>query len=130
MNLLHALLFEQIGLVSYFIIISCIILLSSIIEILSSCYLAYLTPPEWKLSKFNAGSLPLHISTFGKFSGCLICLTVFVNNELDLLNHWVVMIFTIIGYGVSGIYILKSKNFRIKSIARIMRKSELETNLY
>ena len=128
--LMIPLLFEQIGLVFYFIIISCIILLSSIIEILSSCYLAYLTPPEWKLSKFNAGSLPLHISTFGKLSGCLICLTVFVKKELDLLNHWVVMIFTIIGYGVSGIYILKSKNFRIKSIARIMRKSELESNLY
>ena len=128
--LMIPLLFKEIDLLFYFIIISCVILLSSIIEVLSSCYLAYLTPPEWKLSNFNAGALPLYISTFGKFSGCLICLTVFISDNFVLLNHYVIIIFTSIGYGISGFYMLKSKNFRIKSIARIMRKSELESNIY
>jgi hypothetical protein len=54
----------EINLLAYFIIISFVILLSSIIEVLSSCYLAYLTPPKWKFSHMNAGALPLHIMTF------------------------------------------------------------------
>ena len=108
----------------YFIIISLVFLISSIIEVLSSCYLAYLTPPEWKFSQINAGALPLYVMTFGKLSGCLICLTAFTGNYL--FNHHIIIGLTILGYGISGIFILKSKNFRIKAIARIMRKSELE----
>ena len=108
----------------YFNIITLVFLISSIIEVLSSCYLAYLTPPEWKFSQINAGALPLYVMTFGKLSGCLICLTAFSNHLL--LNHHIVIVLTLIGYGISGIFILKSKNFRIKAIARIMRKSELE----
>ena len=108
----------------YFIIISCVFLISSIIEVLSSCYLAYLTPPEWKFSQFNAGALPIYVMTFGKLCGCLICLSAFSGNLL--LNHHIVIGLTLLGYGISGIFILKSKNFRIKAIARIMRKSELE----
>ena len=108
----------------YFIIISCVFLISSIIEVLSSCYLAYLTPPEWKFSQINAGALPLYVMTFGKLCGCLICLTAFTGNLL--FNHHIIIGLTILGYGISGIFILKSKNFRIKAIARIMRKTELE----
>ena len=108
----------------HFIIISIVILISSIIEVVSSCYLAYLTPPEWKFSHINAGALPLFVMTFGKLSGCLICLSAFTGNLL--FNHHIIITITTIGYGISGIFILKSKNFRIKAIARIMRKSELE----
>ena len=108
----------------YFIIISFVILISSIIEVLASCYLAYLTPPEWKFSQINAGALPLYVMTFGKLSGCLICLSAFSDNLL--LNHHNIIMLTLIGYSISGFFILKSKNFRIKAIARIMRKSELE----
>ena len=126
--LMIPLLLPFLELLYYFIIISCIILISSIIEVISSCYLAYLTPPDWKISHFNAGALPLYIMTFGKLSGCLICLTSFSNNTY--LNNIVVIIATFIGYGISGFYMVKSKNFRIKAIARIMRKSELETNVY
>ena len=111
----------------YFIINSLIFLISSIIEVLSSCYLAYLTPPEWKFSRFNAGILPLIIMTFGKLSGCLICLSAFTEN-LNY-NHYIIIGLSFIGYGISSIFILKSKNFRIKAIARIMRKSELEQNV-
>ena len=110
----------------YFIIISCVFLISSIIEVLSSCYLAYLTPPEWKFSQFNAGALPIYVMTFGKLCGCLICLSAFSGNLL--LNHHIIIGLTLLGYGISGIFILKSKNFRIKAIERIMRKSELEQN--
>ncbi len=110
----------------YFIIISLVYLLSSVIEVLSSCYLAYLTPPEWKFSQINAGALPLYVMTFGKLCGCLICLTAFSGNYL--LNHHIIIALTLLGYGISGIFILKSKNFRIKAIARIMRKSELENS--
>ena len=110
--------------VLYFAIISLVFLISSIIEVLSSCYLAYLTPPEWKFSQINAGALPLYVMTFGKLCGCLICLTAFTGNLL--FNHHIIIGLTILGYGISGIFILKSKNFRIKAIARIMRKSELE----
>ena len=115
----------EIDLLSYYIIISFIILISSIIEVLSSCYLAYLTPPEWKFSHMNAGSLPLYIMTFGKLIGCLICLAAFIN--INLINNRIVVFITLLAYGISGFYILKSKNFRIKAIARIMRKSELES---
>ena len=110
----------------YFAIISLIFLISSIIEVLSSCYLAYLTPPEWKFGQFNAGMLPLIIMTFGKLSGCLICLVAFFKKLM--LNYYIILGLTFVGYGISSIFILKSKNFRIKAIARIMRKAELEQN--
>ena len=124
----------EINLIAYFIIISFIFLLSSIIEVVSSCYLAYLTPPDHKFSHINAGALPLYIITFGKLCGCLICLTSFADTietiNLKNLNNHVVIFLIFIGYGISGFYMVKSKNFRIKAIARIMRKSELETNIY
>ena len=116
------------NIIIYFIIISLVFLISSIIEVLSSCYLAYLTPPEWKFSRFNAGALPLYVMTFGKLCGCLICFTAFTSNLL--LNHHIIISLTILGYGISGIFILKSKNFRIKAIARIMRKTELEQGIF
>ena len=100
------LLFPSLELLYYFIIITIIILISSIIEVISSCYLAYLTPPDWKICQFNAGALPLYIMTFGKLAGCLICLTSFSNTTL--LNNIVVIIITFIGYGISGFYMIKS----------------------
>ena len=121
----------EIDLFFYFIIISVIIIISSIIEVLSSCYLAYLTPPDWKVSHINAGALPLYIMTFGKLAGCLTCLMSFINIKfLNHLNNPVIIVFTFIGYGICGFFIIRSKELRIKAIARIMRKSELETNDY
>ena len=111
----------------YFSCIALVFLMSSIIEVLSSCYLAYLTPPEWKFSQMDAGKFPFIIMTFGKLSGCLICLAAFSENLM--LNHYIVLGLSFIGYGISMIFILKSKNFRVKAIARIMRKKELEQNI-
>ena len=108
----------------YFMLISLVILLSSIIEVVTSCYLAYLTPPEWKFSHYNAGALPLYIMILGKICGCLICLSAFSKNHY--LNHYFILFITVIGYTISGLYVFQSKKFRIKAIARIMRKIELE----
>ena len=118
---------KYINLYIYFIIITLIFSISSIIEVLFSCYLAYLTPPEWKISSLNAGMLPLIIMTFGKLSGCLICLSAFSSNLM--LNHYIIIGLSFIGYGICSFFILKSKNFRIKAIARIIRKSEIEQNV-
>ena len=112
----------------YFIIVSITMLMSSIIEVLSSAYLAYLTPPDWKISHINAGSLPFYIMNIGKLLGCLICFTSFAEKRfVHNLNNFVVIIITIIGYGISGIFIFRSDNFRIKAICRIMRKTELDS---
>ena len=127
--LMVPLLFE-IDLFYYFIISSIIIIISSIIEVLSSCYLAYLTPPDWVFCQINAGALPLYIMAFGRLIGCLICLTSFSGIDSNLINNHVVAFLTLIGYGISGYFIIKSKNFRIKAIARIMRKTELESYVY
>ena len=116
----------------YFIIVSFVILISAIIEVFSSSYLSYLTPPDWKYSHINASSLPFYIMNFGKLTGCLICFTSFAEKQfVHSINNFCILIITIIGYGISGFYILKSKNFRIKAICRIMRKTELDSfNIY
>ena len=111
----------------YFILISIVILISSIIEVLSSAYLAYLTPPDWKFSHINASSLPFYIMNFGKLFGCLICFTSLAEKHfIHNLNTFVILIITTLGYGISGLYIFRSNNFRIKAICRIMRKTELD----
>ena len=116
----------------YFILISLIILISAVIEVLSSAYLAYLTPPDWKMCHINAGTLPFYIMNFGKLLGCLIgCTSLIEKHFIHHLNNFVVLIITSVGYIISCVYILKSKNFRIKAICRIMRKEEMDSfNFY
>ena len=116
----------------YFIIISLIILISAVIEVLSSTYLAYLTPPDWKMCHINAGTLPFYIMNFGKLLGCIIgCTSLIEKHFIYHLNNFVVLIITSVGYIISCVYILKSKNFRIKAICRIMRKEEMDSfNFY
>ena len=117
----------EINLLIYFIIITVVILLSSIIEVVSSSYLAYLTPPEWKMFHINAGSLPFYIMNFGKLLGCLICCVSLAEKHfIPHLNNFIVMIITFIGYAISCYYILRSDNFRVKAICRLMRKKELD----
>ena len=108
--------------VLYISLISIILLINSIIEIISSCYLAYLIPPVWKYSNINAAAIPPVVIILGKICGCLICLSSF--SEIKLLNHYIMNGITFIGYSITGYYTLKSKNFRIKAIARIMRKTD------
>ncbi len=99
----------------YFILINIDILLNSIIEVISSCFLTYLTPPGWKFAHINAGALPLYLMTFGKFCGCLIGFAYSSGNSL--LNHYIITSLTVIGYCPIAIYIMLSPNFRVKSIA-------------
>ena len=119
----------DIPLLLYFIIISIVILISAIIEVLSSAYLAYLTPPDWKISHINAGSLPFYIMNFAKLFGCIICFCSLAEKYdfVHHLNNFVILLITAIGYGISGIYIFRSNNFRIKAICRIMRKAEIDS---
>ena len=107
----------------YISFISIIILVNSIIETISSCYLAYLIPPVWKYSNINAAGIPAVVVIFGKICGCLICLSSF--SDIGLLNHHIMNAIIIIGYLITGYYILESKNFRIKAIARIIRNTDL-----
>ena len=119
----------DIPLLIYFIIISIVILISAIIEVLSSAYLAYLTPPDWKISHINAGSLPFYIINIAKLFGCIICFCSIaeIYDFVHHLNNFVILLITALGYGISGFYILRSKNFRIKAICRIMRKAEIDS---
>ena len=100
----------------YLILIIFAVVISSIIEVISSCYLAYLIPPDWKW-----GSFPFLVTIFGKFSGCLICLSSFTENLQ--LNHYITICFIGLGYLITGFYMIKSKNIRIKAITKIMRKA-------
>ena len=103
-------------------IASGIILLCSIITILASCYLSYLLPPGWKISSFSAGKLPLYLIIFGKFMGALFGML----NVKTIHNIYTIFVFMLLSYGGIIIYLLITNNFRIKVIARIMRKRVFE----
>ena len=95
------------------------ILLSTIISILASCYMAYLLPPGWKIFFIHAGRLPSCLIVFGKVVGILL-------NLIE--NYRIYTIFSIISlcYISIIIYLFITNNFRIKVIARIMRKKIFE----
>ena len=103
-------------------IASSIILLCNILGILTSCYLSYLVPPGWTFLFMRAGRLPLILIIFGKFIGILCSLL----NSKEKYNAYAVFIITILSYGIIIIYLLTTNNFRIKVIARIMRKRVFE----
>ena len=95
------------------------ILLCTIISILASCYLSYLLPPGWKIFFIHAGRLPSCLIVFGKVVGILL-------NLIE--NYKIYTIFSIISlcYISIIIYLFITNNFRIKVIARIMRKRIFE----
>ena len=103
-------------------IASSIILLCTILGILTSCYLSYLVPPGWTFLFMRAGRLPLILIIFGKFIGILCSLL----NSKEKYNAYAVFIITILSYGTIIIYLFTTNNFRIKVIARIMRKRVFE----
>ena len=93
---------------------------TTIIVVLCSCYLSYLLPPGWKFFFIHAGRLPLILIIFGKFNGILISINKF--------NEIIIFIITIAAYGVIIISLLMTHDFRIKVIARIMRKRIFESS--
>ena len=107
----------------YLFIASGLSCLSSIITILCSSYLSYLLPPGLTiLSNIHVGKLPLFLIVFGKFVGILISMFNHVKNY----NTYIIFILIIITYISIMIYLMVTNNFRIKVIARIMRKRVFE----
>ena len=109
----------------YTIFISGAIFAHKIIEIICSCYLVYLIPPKWQYSHIRASSLPIYLMTFGKFCGCLLCLTSYNRNHIEYNHHFLTIIAALI-YGMIGLYIYKSKTFRISALSRIIKQNSLE----
>ena len=107
----------------YFMISTGLSLLCSIITILCSSYLSYLLPPRLiLLSTIKAAKLPLFLIEFGKFVGIII------GNLNNTKNYNIIFIFIIlvISYVSMIVYFMITNNFRIKVIARIMRKRVFE----
>ena len=108
----------------YIIIATGVILLCSILTILSSCYLSYLLPPGWTICCFRAGKLPLFLIIFGKIIGIFISI---LNTKVNNLNINTIFCVAILSYGIIIIFLFISyNNFKIKVIARIMRKRVFE----
>ena len=107
----------------YLFIASGLSLLSSILTILCSSYLSYLLPPGLTiLLSIHAAKLPLFLIAFGKFVGIIIGL---FNNTNNYNNIFIFSILAIY-YASMIAYLIFTNNFRIKVIARIMRKRVFE----
>ena len=108
-------------------IVSIDIFIHKMIEIICSCYLVNLIPPKWKYSHIRASSLPIYLMTLGKIGGCVFCISSFSETTLELNQHILTATaFTI--YGLIGLFIFKSKNFRVSTLSRILANKALEQN--
>ena len=113
-------------LIYVYIPITCLVItIHKIIEYYCSCYLVYLIPPQWKYAHIRASSLPIYTMTMGKFLSCFLCFTYFEKDTLKL-NHYILTIISLSAYGIIGMIIYKSTNFRVKALARILRKKATE----
>ena len=101
------------------------IFMHKVIEIICSCYLVYLIPPKWQYSHIRASSLPIYLMTFGKIIACLICLASFDRDDIEF-NHHLLTIIAGVFYGLTGLYIYKSNNFKVSALPRILRQRALE----
>ena len=111
----------------YIIIISIDIFIHKIIEVLCSCYLVYLIPPQWKYAHIRASSLPLYLMTLGKMYACVVCFLCYnESNTIFKLNQIVLTIIAFLSYGILGLIICKLPNYRVKSLARILAKKAME----
>ena len=113
---------------AYIPIASIDIMIHKIIEFTCSCYLVYLIPPQWKYAHIRASSLPIYIMTIGKFISCFLCFLCFdIYKDLILrLNIIILIAICFIAYGIIGLIIYKSTNFRVKALARVLRKKATE----
>ena len=113
---------------AYIPIVAIDILLHKIIEVMCSCYLVYLIPPQWKYAHMRASSLPIYLMTLGKIFACFVCFIAYDDKDKDILalNHHLLILIAFIIYGIIGLVILKSPNFRVKALARVLRKRAIE----
>ena len=100
------------------------IFMHKVIEIICSCYLVYLIPPKWRYSHIRASSLPIYLMTLSKIIACLICLASFNRDKIAFNQHLLTAIAGVF-YGLIGLFIYKSRNFRVNSLPRILRQREL-----
>ena len=107
----------------YFIIISFLIFITMSLEVISSSYLTYLLPSQWKFKHIRAGALTVYIMTFGKIIGILFCLISFRDSSW---NYFGITVIVSIFYTSMIIYLCKSTNLRIKAICRIIQMRKLE----
>ena len=110
----------------YFLCVLMIVISSSIIEILCSCFVSYLLPPESKFFYFDAEKLPIRIQVIGKIFGYLVCLFEMNSTESNI-NNPVLFGLTTVIYVFAIIYLLLSKEFRIKVISRMIKKKIYES---
>ena len=97
-----------------------IVTFSNIITVLVSCYLSYLFPPRWN---YLIGRSPIYVISAGKALGILICLFIEINFEF---NFYFIFALCILVYGCICLFLLFYKDFRVKIIARIIRKKAFE----
>ena len=97
-----------------------IVTLSNIITALVSCYLSYLFPPRWN---YFLGRMPIYVISLGKGLGILLCL--FCNISVEI-GFYVLFALCVIFYGCVIAFLFLYKDFRIKIIARIIRKKAFE----
>ena len=102
------------------------ILIHKIIEVICSCFLVYLIPPQWKYAHIRASSLPIYVMTFGKIISCIFCFICYEDKVGYYYNNFLLISYTAFSYILIGIIIYKSTNFRVKALARILRKRALE----
>jgi hypothetical protein len=106
-------------------IVSIDILLHKIIETICSCYLVYLVPPKWRYAHIRASSLPIYLMTLGKIGGCIFCWASYDIEQIAF-NQYVLTGLTFCIYGFIALFFIRSKNFRVSALARILRKKSLE----
>ena len=113
---------------AYIPIVAIDILLHKIIEVMCSCYLVYLIPPQWKYAHMRASSLPIYLMTLGKMFACFVCFIAYDDRKRDILalNHHLLILIAFVIYGLMGLIIAKSPNFRVKALARVLRKRAME----
>ena len=119
----------------YVPIVSLDIVIHKIIETRTCCYLVYLIPPQWKYAHIRASSLPIYFMTFAKLCACALCFLCF-NGPTDVdkdslkkifkLDQHILIAIAFFIYGIIGFIIYKSDNFRVKALARILRKRAME----
>ena len=97
-----------------------IVTLSNIITTLVSCYLSYLYPPRWN---YFLGRMPIYVISLGKAVG--IILSLFSNISVDV-EFYIFYAFCVLFYGAIIAFLFIYKEFRIKIIARIIRKKAFE----
>ena len=115
---------------AYIPIVSIDILIHKIIEVICSSFLVYLIPPQWKYAHIKASSLPIYLMTLGKIIACTFCFFSCITGEIwsisILYNNLFLILFAFCVYLILGLIIKKSNNFRVKALARILRRKALE----